>query len=174
MATKWAQGLVGYEEILLPTVCLNTTTCKLSQFSGWDSVAANHVKYRVMDPSPSGVPGPRYWECSEYMQARSTKGGTLDLWHPVKDKSCLFAKTGLEQSSINHGRQECSCAADGIADATDDVALRSLRRRSVAWAARWREREERERPFVAAQKASEAQARMVAMKSNSTTSSRAR
>jgi hypothetical protein len=125
-------------------------------------VASNHVKVRVMESSPSGAPGPRKWDCQEYLGARKLKGGTLDLWHPVKDRQCLFEWLAQQDSHA----PGCSCAAtatppshDGEGASNEAGQLRSLRRRSIAWAERWKAKEEQSRPFVAAMRAREAQAR---------------
>jgi len=154
MTPKWADGTVGYEEILLPTICLNTTGCTLAQFSGWDNVAGNHVRFRVTEASPSGMLGPRHWECQEFLQARRTKGGTLDLWHPVKDRACVLDALDQEEAeSDNETREIVPSEVESAA------SLRSLRRRSIAWAERWREKLARERPYVALMKTNEARAR---------------
>ena len=118
MTLKWAEGVVGFEEILIPTACLNATSCTLVQFDGRESVAAHHVKFRVLEPSPlTGAPGPRAWECGEFLQARGRLSSTrtLDLWHPVKDRTCVLS--ALEQEDF--------AALGSAAD---------LRRRSVALA----------------------------------------
>ena len=166
----WKRGIVGYEEILLPTACLNSSACRLTAFNGWTSVSGNHVKFRVNEPSPSNPNASlprRSWECSEYLDARTAKNGMLDLWHPVKDRACVFAALNV---TLDDGDQPCSCNADQsaalvAADSGADAATnRSLRRRSVAWAERWKEKLERERPFVAQLKANEARAREAAQK----------
>jgi hypothetical protein len=162
MDNRWSQGIGGYEEVLLPTTCLNTTGCRLSQFSGWTNVAGNHVRFRVNDPSPTGGPTPRKWECKEYLDSRKLKGGTLDLWHPVKDRGCIFEYLGI-RADENFGLdgQNCTCDAVPLMQNTSEASgsLRSLRRRSIAWAERWKQKEEKERPYVALLKANEAMAR---------------
>ena len=150
MARLWAAGVAGYEEILLPTACLNATNCRVAAFNGWDSVSAHHVVFRTADP---GGP-PRFWHCSEFKEALMNKDGMLDLWHPVKDRSCLIEEAELASAEA-HGLLSASCsvcprAAAAQPSPSEALAnLRALRRRSVAWADRFRDREMRERPFLA-------------------------
>ena len=74
--------------------------------------------------------------------ARNTKEGTLDLWHPVKDRSCLLNAAAAAAPD--------RCSACPLASEPPSTAeLRALRRRSVAWADRFREREMHDKPFAA-------------------------
>ena len=90
---RWAAGMLGYEEILLPTVCLNTTGCVLAHFHPWRSVAGGRVVFRI-----SKLPEPKYelrgtvingsFPCSDFLRARLVP--TFELWHPVKNRSCYL------------------------------------------------------------------------------------
>ena len=143
MASRWEEGVTGYEEILLPTTCLNSAGCRLSVFNGWDSVAANRVLFRITVDTPRGTA--REWRCDEFLEARNAKEGTLELWHPVKDRSCLGETRGSDHLC---GVEQCPMVA-GLPPAEAAANLRALRRRSTAWADRFREREMKERPFQA-------------------------
>ena len=142
MASRWAEGVTGYEEILLPTACLTSAGCRLSTFNGWNSVSANHVVFRVNDARDGTA---RFWRCDEFVEAANQKGGTLDLWHPVKDRSCL-----PEESKVASTCAVGQCPEIVTPSAAEAAAnVRALRRRSIAWADRFRDREMRERPFQA-------------------------
>ena len=145
MASRWAEGMAGYEEILLPTSCLSSSHCRLAAFNGWESVSANHVVFRVNHYGEK----PRYWHCSEYLEALNTKDGTLELWHPVKDRSCLTIEADGTDGGTERHCTVCPVAAAPASSADVATSLRSLRRRSVAWSDRFRDREMRERPFQA-------------------------
>ena len=92
MAPRWAAGVLGYEEILLPTTCLNTSGCRLAHFNPWRTVNATRVWFRV---------GNRTWAvsdpdlvvngsfpCEDALRARTVP--TLELWHPVKQRGCFL------------------------------------------------------------------------------------
>lgn len=151
MASRWAVGVSGYEEILLPTSCLITPGCRVASFNGWDSVAANHVVFRTADPGGS----PRFWHCEEFKEARTTKDGTLDLWHPVKDHSCLPDSSQVAMKGCPPCSARMSPAVPSAAEWA--ASLRALRRKSVAWADRFRDREAHERPFLAQRRDKERQ-----------------
>jgi hypothetical protein len=146
MVRRWERGVVGYEEILLPTTCLNSTGCKLSGFNGWENAAGNHVTFRVADKCVRNNCTGRFWDCEEYLHDRRLKNGTLDLWHPVKERGCLLDEIEAEQGVTSRstasalGAQpetsDCSCAAP--APPVPPHAEAALRKRSVAWAERWR------------------------------------
>lgn len=102
MEAKWLAGHIGYEEIFLPTSCLNATDfeCKLDSLGegvrangflpyggraderpGADSLVlrASHVRFRP------------FWSCEEFLAARHRRLGDLRhlaLWHPVKERDC--------------------------------------------------------------------------------------
>ena len=44
MHRLWTNGIAGYEELLLPSTCLNVSGCRLGLLNGWTSAASNHVK----------------------------------------------------------------------------------------------------------------------------------
>ena len=162
MTRQWSAGSVGYEEILLPTSCLNTSNCRLSQFSGRENVAGNHVQFRVL--GDNGLP--TSYKCEDFRDAL-TKGGTLDLWHPVKDHRCLQSIHGQAQNLLVRDdhlqtqqqqrqpppqppqmRQQqqlggCTCptlsSTPPISALQRAQELRELRQRSVAWTERYEE-----------------------------------
>ena len=96
-ARFWVRGIAAYEEIGLPVACTNeslsivTTAgalthpprlpggCDMAAFSAGAGVRnlklAPHFQYR---PAIA---------CAEYADA--LRRGTNELWHPVKDRSCL-------------------------------------------------------------------------------------
>lgn len=74
---RWESGLLGYEEIVMPTLCLNTSSvCSFARMSTWHSVSARHVHFKPK------------WRCSDFLAAM--ENGTLSLWHPLKDRDCLL------------------------------------------------------------------------------------
>ena len=44
MQRLWTSGVAGYEELLIPSTCLNVSDCRLGLLNGWTSAASNHVK----------------------------------------------------------------------------------------------------------------------------------
>lgn len=44
MDRLWKDGVVGYEEVFLPSACLNTSGCQLGLLNGWTSAAASMCK----------------------------------------------------------------------------------------------------------------------------------
>ena len=85
MARRWAQGVIGYEEISLPVTCamLNHTAgrsphgwpCRLGHFTSTRSITPNHFRFRPDHP------------CDDFLAARQQSEG--DVWHPVKERRCF-------------------------------------------------------------------------------------
>jgi len=76
LARQWEVGAVGYEEISLPTWCALSDHCSMESF--WQRSHIKSAKKCVWRPA---------WNCSAYLEARRRE--TQELWHPVKDRSCL-------------------------------------------------------------------------------------
>ena len=80
MASKWAAGVAGYEEILLPLSCTPRSNCTRSSFSrlhaaGWRKSRVNEAfRYRPE------------WSCDSFLRAAASHSG--ELWHPVKTRAC--------------------------------------------------------------------------------------
>jgi hypothetical protein len=75
MRDKWDAGIIGYEEILLPTTCQTALQCKLAPFGTKAKVGVRHIRYR-----------PAY-SCEQFLEAHIADAG--ELWHPVKNRSCF-------------------------------------------------------------------------------------
>ena len=80
MARKWAAGIAGYEEILLPMSCTARDGCVRGSFHrmhshGWRQThVSDYFRYR-----PD-------WGCGTFL--RSGAAHTQELWHPVKHREC--------------------------------------------------------------------------------------
>ena len=77
MAHRWAAGRIGYEEITIPTTCATSqTACSMESMHVTAKIrSAKRCVYRPV------------WNCSDYLRARQQR--TNELWHPVKDRTCL-------------------------------------------------------------------------------------
>ena len=76
MWPQWAEGMLAYEEIFLPTSCLaRRGSCSIATFGAL--VDAKHVRYR-----------PPY-DCVEFQRGANARPGTLAFWHPLKDAQCV-------------------------------------------------------------------------------------
>ena len=84
----------------------------------------------------------RYYECGEFLDARASR--TLDLWHPVKNRSCVLDALDRDdrQAAVHH-----------------DATL-SVRERSIQWAERFKRWEDKEERNIARVKARERAARI--------------
>ena len=71
-------GRVGYEEITLPTTCAvaGTSACTMESFSARAKIRS--AKRCVFRP---------VWPCTSFLRARGEQ--THELWHPVKNRSCV-------------------------------------------------------------------------------------
>lgn len=81
MRWRWEAGEAWYEEIVLPTACLELGEgCKLGVFFGQEIQRARHdgaFRYRP------------FWPCSEMLQRASSLPTNLTmLWHPIKARKC--------------------------------------------------------------------------------------
>ena len=85
----------------------------------------------------------RYYECEEFLEARAAR--TLDLWHPVKNRSCVL--DALDRDTA----QQAASYPDAMA---------SIRGRSIVWAERFKRWEDKEERNVARVKARERAARI--------------
>ena len=80
MARKWAAGVAGYEEILLPMSCTASDGCVRGSFHhmhsrGWRQThVSDYFRYR-----PD-------WGCGVFL--KSAAAHTQELWHPVKHREC--------------------------------------------------------------------------------------
>ena len=74
----WAHGIVGYEEVTLPTWCLKEDACQLAEFNQLSDGLQNHVVWRF------GF----NWDCSLFVD--NARRGTNELWHPVKQRGCYL------------------------------------------------------------------------------------
>ena len=81
----WAKGVLGYEEVTLPTLCLNDVgNCSVRELSrGRDgiNVDTHHVTWK-----PNGFE----WKCEQFVD--TVRKGTKDpeLWHPLKQRECYL------------------------------------------------------------------------------------
>lgn len=72
MTPQWAEGVLAYEEIFLPTSCLahRAENCTAGDFG--TLVDARAVRFRPA------------WECERVQE----RGGNLAFWHPIKEAGC--------------------------------------------------------------------------------------
>ena len=120
--------MIGFEEISLPVACLNKSGCKFSHFSGADSVSAVNVVYRYANitamancnaKSRQCSRGSGTWLCEYFLRAKQQ--GNLGLWHPVKDRECLFP------AEVSRANSAASCSEkDGGGDPVPTATLASL------------------------------------------------
>jgi len=106
LMANWDAGMLGYEEITMPMLCLNSPGCSLSQFGVRGAITQELSSRDMLRPypeKPNFANGAFYsskvqfrpeWTCQEYLRDRLN--GTLALWHPVKDRSCLTDKVWAE------------------------------------------------------------------------------
>ena len=166
---------MGYEEILLPTACLNSSGCRLGLLNGWTSAGSNHVRYRVYDRRRSEklASHDNFFDCAAFSAARAG-GVMLDLWHPVKNRTCVFDAFDLQLTrSSNHKHHErgaaitadpCICLARSRpAERVAKLAIDELRARSVRSAEAFRRWEEKEETYVAYLRVRERVGRIAAM-----------
>lgn len=97
---SWHAGLIGYEEMSVPMMCLTAPNCKLSQFGRPGYISgelSGNEPWAVHPDAPNFANGAFYssrvqfrpeWSCGEFLAARAN--GTNELFHPVKDRSCLL------------------------------------------------------------------------------------
>ena len=79
MRPRWETGLLGMEEIMIPSLCLATAGCEVGTLVGPFQRRGELSRMRPMPP----------WNCSDFVSAWARADGTL--WHPVKDRSCFAA-----------------------------------------------------------------------------------
>ena len=80
----WVAGRVGYEELLLPVACLRSSgfRCKLGAFAAGSGVPSLQLGSAHLRNRPEH-------ECADFASALART--TNELWHPVKDRSCLLS-----------------------------------------------------------------------------------
>mgnify|MGYP006146508961 CR=1 FL=1 len=83
MSAKWQAGVIGYEEILLPTTCIMEPNCTVAPFGARAKIGVKHIRYRPDHP------------CEKFLDAYQANEG--ELWHPVKNRSCFVAKLQMQQ-----------------------------------------------------------------------------
>mmetsp|Transcript_45153 Transcript_45153/g.118482 ORF Transcript_45153/g.118482 Transcript_45153/m.118482 type:complete len:316 (-) Transcript_45153:424-1371(-) len=88
MGTRWTDGQLGYEEISLPTSCAMDVKARCTMESLWKRSKVKTAKRCIYRP---------VWECASFLAAR--KAHNQELWHPVKDRTCLVAWLNSQSSS---------------------------------------------------------------------------
>jgi len=125
LGASWDAGLMGYEEITVPMTCLTSPSCTLSQFMvpgkiGGELMSRNKV-YQQWPKEPNAAYGDGYssrvrfrpdWDCQDYLASRQS--GSLELWHPVKNRTCL-AEQLLGYPPSTQARSSAAPAASGAA-----------------------------------------------------------
>ena len=117
MTGSWDAGLVGYEELSIPMICLATTGCTVSQFGSRATIEReisgirDYVKpYPMENNFANGLfyssrvqfrPG---WTCAEYLAGRNND--THELWHPVKDRTCLLRDGPVGDNKFDQSREK--------------------------------------------------------------------
>jgi len=101
LSGSWEAGLVGYEELSVPMMCLQASGCTVGQLGAPGYVdgelTSRPSSLKPFPANPNYANGFYYsskvqfrpdWTCAEYLAARAN--GTHELFHPVKDRSCLL------------------------------------------------------------------------------------
>lgn len=88
MERKWLAGVIGYEEILLPTSCISARDCEVAPFGLRAKIGVRHIRFRPT------------FDCNDFLQALRAETG--ELWHPVKNRSCY---TELLEQRRQQGRR---------------------------------------------------------------------
>ena len=105
MDTVWAAGRIGFEEVFLPTTCLNAShgasggfDCSLHSVgqglpdsTGSIVLRASSVRYR---------PEHRCEDFLAVLHRRRKRSSLIEFWHPVKDRECLLAYLDRNRSAI--------------------------------------------------------------------------
>ena len=86
MGPRWAVGLLGYEEISLPTSCATAGRCQMESL--WKHSKIKTAKRCLYRP---------VWDCSSFLAARVAQSN--ELWHPVKNRTCLIEWLATRQPS---------------------------------------------------------------------------
>lgn len=127
------------------------------------SAPPDHVRFRVLErlagQGASPVPIARYHTCDEFLQARFA--GTLDLWHPVKNLSCVIdALERAKQGPIDGARDSSACSLPSPSVSVLDSSLYMMRKQSIRFAEQYKRWEETNEKFVARMRARERAARV--------------
>ena len=113
MLRSWATGVVAYEEIGIPVICVTEPGCTLASFPKGAPLGA-HIRYK-----------PTY-QCEEALRARMRCRN--EIWHPVKDRACLIQF--LEEAGAS---SRYACAGAGVAYRTDVVVGLPRRQADGRW-----------------------------------------
>lgn len=108
MDARWKRGVIGYEEVLLPTTCATraaafaeapgagaapagsqheTDTCTMAPLGARAKIGVRRIRYR-----------PEY-VCEDFLAA--WRLGTTELWHPIKNRSCYVRALQGERAALS-------------------------------------------------------------------------
>ena len=109
MERKWSAGVIGYEEVLLPTACANATrdgSCTLLTLSPTYHYYGRHSvgggSRRNAGPGASHVRFRPEWSCDAFVAARHR--GVPEFWHPVKRRECYANYLDGNESALQRAR----------------------------------------------------------------------
>jgi hypothetical protein len=97
LEASWDAGLVGFEEVSIPVLCLATPGCTLGQLGERERVTGEmpgRLKLSLTQVDPSSPPATH--TCEAFLQARRLR--THELWHPIKNRTCLAARISRDNN----------------------------------------------------------------------------
>jgi hypothetical protein len=96
---SWDAGLVGFEEVSIPVLCLLTPGCKLGRIGESEPVLGERSSKWPLETGTQvdpafGARAAGYMTCERFLHALTLR--THELWHPVKNRTCLAAQIYLD------------------------------------------------------------------------------